>query len=86
MIVLVGSVGFDAAADEHAERSGLKSEGEHQQGPHRQEGSQELFHGLSQTTQIADAVSGARIQWRIDPLGTHGGKGEPGQSMEALRS
>ena len=62
MIMLVGAVGFDAAADEDAERSGLKSDGERQQGPHRQEGSKELFHGLSQTTQIADAVTDARIQ------------------------
>lgn len=84
MIVLVGAVGFDAAADEDAERSGVKSDGERQQGPHRQEGSKELFHGLSQTTQIADAVADARIQVRIDPPGTHDGKGEPGQSIEAL--
>ena len=84
MIVLVGAVGFDAAADKDAERSGVKSDGERQQGPHRQEGSKELFHGLSQTTQIADAVADARIQVRIDPPGTHDGKGEPGQSMDAL--
>jgi hypothetical protein len=62
----------------------METEGDGQQGPHRQEGSQELFHGFSQTTQIADAVTDARIQGRIDPLGTHDGKGEPGQSVEAL--
>ena len=84
VIVLVGAVGFDTAANEHAKRSGMETEGDGQQGPHRQEGSQELFHGFSQTTQIADAVTDARIQGRIDPLGTHDGKGEPGQSMEAL--
>ena len=45
VIVLVRAVGFDAAANEHAERSGMEAEGDGQQGPHRQEGSKQLFHG-----------------------------------------
>ena len=59
VVVLVGPMGLDAAADEHAQRGGLESDGERKQGPQRQEGSQELFHGFSQAAHTTDTVAGA---------------------------